>query len=76
VSIQKKSLINTLSTTKKAIVATSSTPAQPTPSVNAPISARVQPRVNARVAARVSAKVSAKVSARVSARVMAKKKPV
>ena len=72
-AIQKKSLISSLNTTKKAIVASSTTPTQ-TPSVNAPISARIRPRVNARVVAKVNARVMAKVSARVSAKVAARKK--
>jgi len=73
-SIQKKSLLSSLNATKKAIVASSTTPVQSTPSVNAPISARVTPRVHARLAARVSARVAAKVTARVAAKVAARKR--
>jgi len=43
-SIQKKSLLNSLNTTKKAIVA-SSTPANEDPKVSAKVSARAVPRV-------------------------------
>jgi hypothetical protein len=67
-SIQKKSLLSGLNATKKAIVASSTTPAQVNPTVNAPISARIQPRVRAHVAARVAAKVTARVHAKVAAR--------
>jgi hypothetical protein len=63
-SIQKKSLISSLNATKKAIVASSTAPAQVNPTVNAPISARVMPRVRGRVAAQVTARVAAKVTAR------------
>ncbi len=61
-SIQKKSLINGLNATKKAIVASSATPS--TPTVNAPVSARIMPRVKGRVTARVTARVADKVVAR------------
>jgi hypothetical protein len=65
-SIEKKSLLSGLNATKKAIVASSATPTQPT--INAPVSARIQPRVRARVAAKVAAKVTARVAAKVAAR--------
>ena len=52
-TIQKKSLISSLNTTKKALVATSA-PTQANPS--APISARVLPRKNARIAAKMLAR--------------------
>jgi len=58
-SIQKKSLLSTLNTTKKAIVASSTTPAQGTPTVNAPISARIVPRTRARVMSRTKARIKA-----------------
>lgn len=61
-SIQKKSLLNSLNTTKKAIVA--STPAAPeNPSVSAPVSARVRARVQAKVRARVQPRVKARTRA-------------
>lgn len=60
-SIQKKSLLSGLNATKKAIVASSTTPAQVNPTVNAPISARIQPRVKAHVRSRVASRVIAKV---------------
>ena len=50
-SIQKKSLLSSLNATKKAIVASSTTPAQVTPSVNARISTRVNARISTRVKA-------------------------
>jgi hypothetical protein len=65
-SIQKKSLLSSLNTTKKAIVA-SSTPSPENPSVSAPVSARVSAKVTAKVRARVAAKVAAKVRSRVRA---------
>lgn len=58
-SIQKKSLLSTLNTTKKAIVASSTTPAQETPSVNAPSSARIMPRTRARLISRTRARIKA-----------------
>ncbi len=56
-SIQKKSLLSGLNATKKAIVASSTTPAQANPTVNAPISARLRTRVRAQVRAQVKAQV-------------------
>ncbi len=56
---KKKSLLNSLTTTKKAIVASSNAPAV-NASVSAPISARVKPRVVAKVRAHVVAKVKAR----------------
>lgn len=56
-SIQKKSLLNSLNTTKKAIVA-SATPAE-TPSVSGKVSARKLPRAQARVLPRATARISA-----------------
>ena len=53
-SIQKKSLISSLQTTKKAIVA--STPTE------APISAKILPRTGARFAARVTMRVKSRLS--------------
>jgi len=77
-SIQKKSLLSSLNATKKAIVATSTTEANP--SVNAPVSARIVPRMKARIipraAARVVAKVQAKVVAKVQSRVKSRVKTV
>lgn len=67
-SIQKKSLLNTLNTTKKAIVASSTSPAQANPGVSAPVSARLRARVMPRTRARVAAKVTARVAAKVTAR--------
>ena len=55
-TIQKKSLISSLNTTKKAIVASSTTPANP--SVNAPVSARVAGPMRGRVAASAKGRVS------------------
>jgi hypothetical protein len=66
-SIQKKSLLSTLNTTKKAIVASSTTPAQGTPSVNAPISARIMPRTKARIMPRTRARVMSRTKARITA---------
>jgi hypothetical protein len=66
-SIQKKSLLSTLNTTKKAIVASSTTPAQGTPSVNAPISARIMPRTKARIMPRTRARVMSRTKARIKA---------
>jgi len=57
-SIQKKSLLNSLNTTKKAIVA-SSTATPENPSVSAPVSARVRAQVRAQVKAQVRAQVRA-----------------
>ena len=54
-TIQKKSLISKLNTTKKAIVASSTTPENP--SVSAPVSARIRPRVKAKILAKVRALV-------------------
>jgi hypothetical protein len=54
VTIQKKSLISSLQTTKKAIVA--STPTE------APISAKILPRTGARFAARVTMRVKSRLS--------------
>jgi len=65
-SIQKKSLLSSLNATKKAIVATSTTEANP--SVNAPISARLIARKSARLVARKTAKITARASARKVAR--------
>jgi hypothetical protein len=56
-SIQKKSLLSSLNTTKKAIVASSTTPAQANPSVSAPISARIRPLVRGKVRPLVRGKV-------------------
>lgn len=53
-TIQKKSLISSLQTTKKAIVA--STPTE------APISAKILPRTGARFAARVTMRVKSRLS--------------
>jgi hypothetical protein len=61
-SIQKKSLLNSLNTTKKAIVA-SSTATPENPSVSAPVSARVRAQVRAQVKAQVKAQVRAQVRA-------------
>jgi hypothetical protein len=66
-SIQKKSLLSSLNTTKKAIVASSTAPAQATPSVNAPISARIKPRKNARIMPRTKARIVARMKARIKA---------
>lgn len=52
-SIQKKSLLSSLNTTKKAIVASS----QAKPSVSAPISARAQARLAPIVRGRVAGRV-------------------
>jgi glutathione S-transferase len=75
-SIQKKSLLSGLNATKKAIVASSTTTSQGTPSVSAPIAARVLPKASARVLPKASARVLPKASARVlpkaSARVLPK----
>ena len=49
-SIQKKSLLSSLNTTKKAIVASS----QASPTVSAPVSARVTPKVLGNPHARVA----------------------
>lgn len=65
VTIQKKSLISSLNTTKKAIVASSATPSA-TPSVNAPVAARVSTRVQSRVSTRVATRVQTRVKTRVS----------
>ena len=65
-SIQKKSLLSSLNTTKKAIVA-SSTPAPANPSVSAPISARIMPRTKARIMPRTKARIVARTKARVKA---------
>lgn len=53
-TIQKKSLISKLNTTKKAIVA-SSTPENP--SVSAPVSARIRANKKAKIAVRMRAMV-------------------
>ena len=66
-SIKKKSLLSSLNTTKKAIVASSTTPAQGTPSVNAPISARIMPRTRARIMPRTKARIVARTKARIKA---------
>jgi len=59
-SIQKKSLLNSLNTTKKAIVA-SATPASEDPKVSAKVSARAISRARAaRVSVRVRGYVSPK----------------
>jgi hypothetical protein len=68
-SIQKKSLLSSLNTTKKAIVASSTNPAQGTPSVSAPISARVTMRVRPPVATRVKAPIATRVRTPVVSRV-------
>jgi hypothetical protein len=65
-SIQKKSLLSGISTTKKAIVATSTTTSQGTPSVSAPVSARLRPKVAGLKVARLKV-------ARIQPRVVAKK---
>ena len=67
-SIQKKSLLSSLNATKKAIVATSTTEANP--SVNAPVSARIVPRAKARIVPRAAARVVPRAAARVAAKVM------
>jgi len=56
-SIQKKSLLSGLNATKKAIVASSTTSSQATPSVNAPVSARIRPRAAARITPRAAARI-------------------
>jgi len=66
-SIQKKSLLSGLNATKKAIVASSTTSSQATPSVNAPIAARIVPRTKARIVARTKARIVARTRARVKA---------
>ena len=66
-TIQKKSLLSSLNTTKKAIVASSSAPNQDNPHVNAPIAARVNAKIRAKVIAKVNAKIVAKARARARA---------
>jgi len=66
-SIQKKSLLSGLNATKKAIVASSTTSSQATPSVNAPIAARVVPRTRARVVPRTRARIVPRTKARIKA---------
>ncbi|HZC22537.1 MAG TPA: hypothetical protein VE866_04295 [Candidatus Binatia bacterium] len=62
-TIQKKSLLNSLNTTKKAIVASNS--AEEKPNVAAPVSARLNARLTAKVGARLAARVAAQVNSRV-----------
>ena len=62
-SIQKKSLLSSLSTAKKAIVATSTSEASPR------AAARITPRAAARIAPRAKAKIIAKVVGRATSRV-------
>ena len=62
-TIQKKSLLSSLNTTKKAIVASNS--AEEKPNVAAPVAARVGARLTARVGARLAARVAGKVIGRV-----------
>ena len=70
-SIQKKSLLSGLNTTKKAIVASSATTSQGAPSVANSVSARVTMRVKAPVTTRVKAPVTMRVKAPIISRVMA-----
>lgn len=58
-TIQKKSLLSSLNTTKKAIVASHS--GEERPNVAAPVSARLQARLTAKIAAKVAAQVNSKV---------------
>lgn len=60
-SIQKKSLLNSLNTTKKAIVASSTAATEETPKVSAPVSARLKARVLPRAMARVLPRTRARV---------------
>jgi hypothetical protein len=62
-TIQKKSLLNSLNTTKKAIVASNS--AEEKPNVAAPVSARLRAKVVAKAAARVSAHIAGRVASKV-----------
>ena len=70
-TIPKKSLISSLNTTKKAIVASSASPAE-NPTVSAPITSRT--RVSARIKAAVSIKNRVKASVGIRNRVVAKKR--
>jgi len=56
-TIQKKSLLSSLNTTKKAIVASSTASAPETPSVSAPVAARVMAKKKGRVHLRTRARV-------------------
>lgn len=67
-TIQKKSLLSSLNTTKKAIVASNS--AEEKPNVAAPVSARMQGRMAAKLTARMTAKMAARMNARVVGRVV------
>jgi len=73
-SIQKKSLLSSLNATKKAIVATSTTEANP--SVNAPVSARIVPRTKARIVPRAAARIVPRTKARIVPRTKAHVKAV
>lgn len=56
-TIQKKSLLSSLNTTKKAIVASSTAAAPENPSVSAPVSAKKKAAVRGRKGARLAARV-------------------
>lgn len=58
-TIQKKSLLSSLNTTKKAIVASNS--AEEKPNVAAPVSARLRAKVVAQARAKVVAQARAKI---------------
>jgi hypothetical protein len=77
-SIQKKSLLSGLNATKKAIVASSTTTSQASPTVSAPVSARIVPKVRpnaqARVAGGFKARVAGGFKARVAGRVIGRTK--
>ena len=57
---QKKSLLNSLNTTKKAIVASNSEK----PNVAAPVSARLRGKVSAKSAARIVGHIKSRVAGR------------
>lgn len=69
-TIQKKSLLSSLNTTKKAIVASNSGEAKP--NVAAPVSARVQPRAMAKIQPRAIAKIQPRAMAKVQPRAMSR----
>jgi len=60
-TIQKKSLLSSLNTTKKAIVASSTASATETPSVSAPIAARKSAKKKAQIKSRVRQRIASRV---------------
>ncbi len=71
-TIQKKSLLSSLNTTKKAIVASNS--AEEKPNVSAPVSSRARAyvAVHGRVAGKIAGRIAGKVAGRIQGRVASK----